>query len=119
MTIAGSDSSGGAGIQADLRAFSFFKVFATTAVTAVTAQNPMEVVDVCALPPEIVRKQIEAVFAVLEVGAIKTGMLFDVDIIRAVARSVREHPDIPLVVDPVMVATSGAELLRPELPMDS
>jgi len=111
MTIAGSDSGGGAGIQADLHAFSFFDVFGVTAVTAVTAQNPKQVVAVHPLPPEAVLQQIQAVFAEFRVGAVKTGMLFNGEIVRVVARALARHPDVPVVVDPVMVATSGGRLL--------
>ncbi len=112
MTIAGSDSGGGAGIQADLKAFSFFHVFGTTAITAITAQNPKQVIAVQPLPSEIVSRQIEAIFAEIKIGAVKTGMLFSGDIIQAVADRLNEHPEVPLVVDPVMVATSGAKLLQ-------
>jgi hydroxymethylpyrimidine/phosphomethylpyrimidine kinase len=110
--VAGSDSGGGAGIQADLAAFAYFEVFGTTAITAVTAQNPTEVTAIRALSPGIVAAQIEAVFAAFAVGAVKTGMLFDADIIRAAAGALARRSRIPLVVDPVMVATSGARLLR-------
>ena len=112
LTIAGSDSGGGAGIQADLRAFRHLGVFGTAALTAVTAQNPKGVIDVHAVPPGSVTKQAEAVFAEFWVGAVKTGMLFSSELIYAVAHSLDAHREIPLVVDPVMVATSGARLLR-------
>ena len=112
MTVAGSDSGGGAGIQADLRAFTFFKVFGTSALTAVTAQNPQAVTDVAPLPPLSVEKQIAAILAAFKVGAVKTGMLFSAEIIRSVAESLRACRGVPRVVDPVMVATSGARLLR-------
>jgi len=112
LTIAGSDSGGGAGIQADLRSFAFFEVFGTTAITAITAQNPREVTAVQAIGPDIVRRQIAAVRAAFTVGAAKTGMLFDAEIIGAVAAELGPRPPFPLVVDPVMVATSGARLLR-------
>ena len=112
LSVAGSDSGGGAGIQADLRAFSFFRVHGTTAITALTAQNPKQVVDVCPLPPDFVRAQLEAVFAEFAVGAVKTGMLYSADIIRSVADTLRAYSRVPLVIDPVMVATSGGRLLR-------
>jgi hydroxymethylpyrimidine/phosphomethylpyrimidine kinase len=114
LTVAGSDSGGGAGIQADLQAFSYFGVFGTCAITAVTAQNPAAVTDVAPVPPPSVRAQIDAVVAAFAVGAIKTGMLFSAEIIDAVAEALAAHAGIPLVVDPVMVATSGARLLRPD-----
>lgn len=112
LTIAGSDSGGGAGIQADLAAFSFLGVLGTTAITAVTAQNPHRVTAVSPLPPATVSAQISAVFEAFAVGAMKTGMLFNADIIRAVAGALDEHRQVPSVVDPVMVATSGAKLLE-------
>ena len=112
LSIAGSDSGGGAGIQADLRAFAFFKTFGTTAITAITAQNPRAVTDVHPVPPASVTNQIQAVFAAFSVGAVKTGMLFNAGIIEAVAAALAARPSVPVVVDPVMVATSGARLLR-------
>ena len=116
LTIAGSDSGGGAGIQADLRAFAFFGVHGTTAITAITAQNPREVSGVLPLPPEFVRQQIDAVMAAFTVRVVKTGMLFNIDTIRTVADCLRERTaaGLQLVVDPVMVATSGAPLLQDE-----
>lgn len=114
LTIAGSDSGGGAGIQADLRAFAYFRVFGTTAVTVVTAQNPQGVTGVEPVAPDILQAQMRAVFGAFTVGAIKTGMLFSRDLIRTVSREVARHPGLPLVVDPVMVATSGARLLHPD-----
>ncbi len=114
LTIAGSDSGGGAGIQADLAAFAYFDVFGATAVTAVTAQNPHCVSAVLAVPPHMVEAQIEAVFAAFDVRAVKTGMLLRADIAHAVAGVLGRHRRAALVVDPVMVATSGAELLDRE-----
>jgi hydroxymethylpyrimidine/phosphomethylpyrimidine kinase len=114
LTIAGSDSGGGAGIQADLKAFARCGVYGTTAITAVTAQNTRGIRAVAPLPPEIVRAQIEAVVADIGVDAVKTGMLVSAATIEAVARSVRELlVGVPLVVDPVLTATSGGELLQP------
>jgi hydroxymethylpyrimidine kinase/phosphomethylpyrimidine kinase len=113
LTIAGSDSGGGAGIQADLRAFAFFNVFGTTAITAVTAQNPHAVTDVHAVPSAAVAAQIRAVTDAFTVSAAKTGMLFNAAIIETVADTLAGCP-FPLVVDPVMVATSGARLLQPQ-----
>ncbi len=114
LTIAGSDSGGGAGIQADLRTVTALGGFGTSAVTCVTAQNLAGVDAVTALAPEDVTAQIRAVLAGFPVRGAKTGMLYSREIIDAVA-SVVESPDFPpLVVDPVMVAASGARLLRPD-----
>lgn len=113
LTIAGSDSGGGAGLQADLKTFAALGVHGTTAVTCLTAQNPVEVRAIQAVRPAIVRQQIEAVCAELPPAAAKTGMLFSAAIIRAVAAVLANLAKIPLVVDPVMVATSGARLLQP------
>jgi len=114
LSVAGSDSGGGAGIQADLAAFAYFHVHGTTAITAVTAQNPLAVTGIEPISPGLVRAQIAAVRDAFDVGAVKTGMLFDVPIIEAVADALSDLGDTPLVVDPVMVATSGARLLRKE-----
>ena len=113
LTIAGSDSGGGAGIQADLKAFSACRVFGMTAITAITAQNTEGVRDVLGLPPDLVRGQIRAVVEDIGVDAIKTGMLYDEGIIRAVVEEI-DGIDVPIIVDPVMVAKSGDPLLRPE-----
>jgi len=112
LTIAGSDSGGGAGIQADLNTFRALGAFGTTAVTCVTAQNPNGVVGVEALSPEMVRSQIKAVCEGYPVAAAKTGMLYSEPIIHAVVAAVTEFEITNLVVDPVMVATSGSKLLR-------
>lgn len=112
LTIAGSDSGGGAGIQADLKSFTANGVFGTTAITCLTAQNPEGVSAIEAMPPAFVREQIEQVHRYFKIAAIKTGMLFNAEIIEAVAAFLEEHPDIPCVVDPVMVSTSGAVLLH-------
>ena len=111
LTIAGSDSGGGAGIQADLKAFAAAGCHGTTAIVALTAQNTVGVTDVLEVPPEFVRAQLEAVFSDIGVDAAKTGMLFSAAVIEAVADFLGDHP-VPLVVDPVMVASSGARLLR-------
>ncbi len=113
LTIAGSDSGGGAGIQADLKTFAALGVHGTTAVTCVTAQNPRGVRAIQACRETLVRQQIEAVFEELPPRAIKTGMLFSRGIIRVVAEFFRAGKRPPLIVDPVMVATSGARLLQP------
>lgn len=112
LTIAGSDSGGGAGIQTDLKTFMASTVFGTSAITCVTAQNPDGVSGVEAVSPEMVQLQIKAVAEGFPVSATKTGMLYSADIIRAVAEMVREQSLGMLVVDPVMVATSGSKLLR-------
>jgi hydroxymethylpyrimidine/phosphomethylpyrimidine kinase len=113
LTVAGSDSGGGAGIQADLKTFAALGVHGTSAITCVTAQNPEGVRGVQACSVHIVRRQIEAVFDELPPGAVKTGMLYSAPIIHAVAEFFRRHQGLPLVVDPVMVSTSGAQLLKP------
>src|SRR5215469_6690288 len=107
LTIAGSDSSGGAGIQADLKTFSALGVFGASAVTALTAQNTRGVLSVADLDAQFVASQIEAVMDDLPVAATKTGMLSRTEIIEVVAQSVREFSIPNLVVDPVMVAASG------------
>ena len=112
LTIAGSDSGGGAGIKADLKAFASLGVHGTSAITCITAQNPKGVRSIQACPPQIVRDQIEAVFAELPPRAVKTGMLFSTAIIRTVAGFFGRGPRPLLIVDPVMVATSGARLLQ-------
>ena len=112
LTIAGSDSGGGAGIQADLKTFASLGVHGTSAITCVTAQNPKGVLGIQACKPAIVRRQIEAVFAELRPAAVKTGMLYSAEIIRVVVDFFRHGKRPPLVVDPVMVSTSGARLLK-------
>lgn len=113
LTIAGSDSGGGAGIQADLKTFSALGVYGASVVTAVTAQNTRAVTAIAALPPQMVRAQIGAVLDDLSVGAIKIGMLGGPEIIRTVAEALAPY-QIPLVLDPVMVAKSGDRLLEAE-----
>ena len=112
LTIAGSDSSGGAGIQADLKTFSAFGVYGASVLTALTAQNTRGVTAVEPVAASFVVAQMEAVLSDLEVGAIKTGMLANAGIVKAVTDRLREAPRRPLVVDPVMVATSGDVLLE-------
>ena len=113
LTIAGSDSGGGAGIQADLKTFAALRVHGTCAITCITAQNPKTVLSVQPTPVETVRDQIKAVFSELPPRAIKTGMLFSAAIIQCVVESIRSRK-VPLIVDPVMISTSGARLLRPD-----
>jgi len=114
LTIAGSDSGGGAGIQADLKTFSAMGVFGTSAITCITAQNPDAVTGIEAVSSKLVTAQIKAVQAGFPVAATKTGMLFSATVIHAVARCLKSGAFGPLVVDPVMVATSGARLLLPD-----
>ncbi|MBS3977377.1 MAG: bifunctional hydroxymethylpyrimidine kinase/phosphomethylpyrimidine kinase [Syntrophomonadaceae bacterium] len=113
MTIAGSDSGGGAGIQADLKTFTVLGTFGTSAITAITAQNTLGVEAVQLLPPDIVRAQIRAVLSDIGTHAAKTGMLGDEAIIIAVADLIAEFQVPNLVVDPVMIAKSGHHLLLP------
>lgn len=112
LTVAGSDSGGGAGIQADLKTFHTLGVFGVSAVTCITAQNPDRVSAVQAIAPGIVAEQMDRVFEAFTVRAIKTGMLYDAAIIETVAASLARRRCRQLVVDPVMVATSGALLLK-------
>jgi hydroxymethylpyrimidine/phosphomethylpyrimidine kinase len=114
LTIAGSDSSGGAGIEADLKTFEAHGVWGTAAITAVTAQNTLGVQAVEALTPEIVRAQIASVVVDLGVDAAKTGMLASAEIVESVVMTVVELGVRPLVVDPVMVASTGGRLLDPD-----
>lgn len=114
LTIAGSDSGGGAGIQADLRAFAFHRVHGTSAITCVTAQNTQGVSRVDALAPEAVSAQIEAVVTDIGVQAVKTGMLLSRDIIEATAAALERWDLGAIVIDPVMVSRAGAQLLDNE-----
>ncbi len=115
LIVAGSDSGGGAGIQADIKTVTALGGFAMTAVTALTAQNTLGVHGVVGIEPDFIRQQIEVVVGDLGVDAIKTGMLHSRPVIEAVANAIRDlAPGIPLVVDPVMVAKGGASLLEPE-----
>jgi hydroxymethylpyrimidine/phosphomethylpyrimidine kinase len=111
LTIAGSDSGGGAGIQADLKAFAAAGCFGMTAIVALTAQNTLGVAAVQEVPAGFVEAQLQAVFDDIGVDAAKTGMLFSRELIETVADFLSTRP-VPLVVDPVMVASSGAQLLR-------
>jgi hydroxymethylpyrimidine/phosphomethylpyrimidine kinase len=115
LTIAGSDSGGGAGIQADLKAFARCGVHGTSAITAITAQNTLGVDVVHVVPPEIVLAQVRAVASDIGVDAVKVGMLASAEVTLAVATALDELPaGTPVVVDPVMVAESGAPLLAPD-----
>ena len=111
LTIATSDSGGGAGVQADLKAFAAAGAYGTSVLVALTAQNTVGVTAIHELPPAFVRDQLDAVFGDIGVDAAKTGMLFSRTLIEAVADYLEQHP-VPLVVDPVMVASSGAQLLE-------
>lgn len=112
LTIAGSDSGGGAGIQADLKTFCAFRVFGTSAVTAVTAQNTLGVTAIHAVPLADVRAQIDAVVSDLRPASVKTGMLATAELVSVVASAIREHRLERYVLDPVMVATSGDRLME-------
>ena len=114
LTIAGSDSGGGAGIQADLKTFSALHVYGASVITALTAQNTRGVTGVHDVRPDFVRAQIDAVYSDLTVRATKIGMLSDPMTIRAVADGINAHKPANIVLDPVMVATSGDPLLKPE-----
>ena len=111
-TIAGSDSGGGAGIQADLKTFSHLNTFGTSVLTCVTAQNPTEVTGIQEISTELLLSQIKAVFEWFPVASCKTGMLFSTELIKTLGEYWKEQPPANLVVDPVMVATSGARLLQ-------
>ncbi|HWZ69819.1 MAG TPA: bifunctional hydroxymethylpyrimidine kinase/phosphomethylpyrimidine kinase [Stellaceae bacterium] len=114
LIVAGSDSGGGAGIQADIKTVSMLDAYAATAITALTAQNTEGVFGVLPIPSEFVRRQIEVVLDDIGADAIKTGMLHDVAVIETIAAVLQERASaIPLVVDPVMVAKGGARLIDP------
>jgi hydroxymethylpyrimidine/phosphomethylpyrimidine kinase len=113
LTIAGSDSGGGAGIQADLKTFASLSVHGASAITCLTAQNPKGVIGVQAARPLCLRQQLEAIFAELRPAAAKTGMLYSTELIRVVIDFFSHAKRPPLIVDPVMVATSGSRLLKP------
>ena len=112
LTIAGSDSGGGAGIQADIKTFSALGVFATSAITAITAQNTQGVRSIQPVSPDVLRDQIEAVLEDFTVDAIKIGMLYSAEAAHVVADTLARYPNIPIVLDPVMISTSGSKLLK-------
>ncbi|MTI83955.1 MAG: bifunctional hydroxymethylpyrimidine kinase/phosphomethylpyrimidine kinase [Firmicutes bacterium] len=114
LTIAGSDSGGGAGIQADLKTFAAHGVYGASVITAVTAQNTTGVKGVMEIEPSFVALQMQAVLEDMDVAAVKIGMLSGSEIIRNVALTLQDYPHIPVVLDPVMVAKSGDHLLQPE-----
>lgn len=114
VTVAGSDSGGGAGIQADLKTFSALGVYGASIITALTAQNTMGVQGIHDIPPSFVALQIDSVFSDLSVNAVKIGMLSQPAIIEAVAKGLERHRATQVVLDPVMIAASGDRLLAPE-----
>jgi hydroxymethylpyrimidine/phosphomethylpyrimidine kinase len=114
VTIAGSDSGGGAGIQADLKTFSAFGVYGASVIAALTAQNTKGVTAIHDVPPEFVTAQIDAVFSDLDVGAVKIGMLSQPAVIEAVASGLARYRQDKVVLDPVMIASSGDRLLAPQ-----
>ena len=114
MTIAGSDSGGGAGIQADLKTCAAHGVFGTSAITAITAQNTLDVVSIAEVPVEVISDQIDVVAQDIGIDVVKTGMLSSTEIIECVAAAIARNELTPIVVDPVMVAASGAHLLQEE-----
>jgi hydroxymethylpyrimidine/phosphomethylpyrimidine kinase len=114
LTIAGSDSSGGAGIQADLKTFAAFGVYGASVITALTAQNTQGVRGIHPVPADFVTAQLEAVFDDLDVAAVKIGMVAELDIVKAIALGLSRRTPDHVVLDPVMVATSGDRLLSPD-----
>ena len=114
LTIAGSDSGGGAGIQADLKTFAALGCFGTTAITAITVQNTLGVSGIHSVPAEIVSRQIVAVMDDIQPSAIKIGMIHTLELCRVIRDTLRQYPQIPIVLDPVMVATSGDKLILDE-----
>lgn len=111
LTVAGSDSGGNAGIQADLRTFHAYGLHGCTVFAALTAQNPFTVSAIHGIPAEFVASQLDAVLGIYGIAAMKTGMLAEPDVIGTVASKLSGHPEISKVIDPVMVATSGAKLV--------
>lgn len=114
LTIAGSDSGGGAGIQADIKTFAALGMYGMTAITAITAQNTLGVYEVLELDPEIIKAQIDAVFRDIRVDAVKIGMVCNAGIIRQIASSLKEWGAVNIVLDPVMISTSGYQILKQE-----
>lgn len=114
LTIAGSDSSGGAGIQADLKTMTSLNVFGMSAITALTAQNTMGVIDIMEVTPEFLEKQLDAVFQDIYPDAVKIGMVANPDLIKVIAKTLKKYDAKNIVIDPVMVATSGSKLMANE-----
>ena len=122
LTIAGSDSSGGAGIQADIKTITALKGYAASAITALTAQNTVKVDDILEVPTSFIKNQIEVTLSDIKIDAIKTGMLYSSEIISMLANFIKENKDyknIPLVCDPVIVATSGDKLVEEKSILES
>jgi hydroxymethylpyrimidine/phosphomethylpyrimidine kinase len=111
LTIAGSDCSSGAGLQADLKTFQYFHVYGLTAVTCVVSETPNEVSEIYPIPAEIVSDQIRLLLQSYPVAAIKTGMLFSEEHILAITEILKKYPEIPLIVDPIMIASTGDSLI--------
>jgi hydroxymethylpyrimidine/phosphomethylpyrimidine kinase len=114
LTIAGSDSSGGAGIQADLKTFAALGCFGTSAITAVTVQNTLGVTGIHPVPAAIVEGQIRAVLSDIKPSAVKIGMVHSADIVRAIVNVLKDYPGTPVILDPVMVSSSGRMLMEEE-----
>ena len=112
LCIAGADSGGGAGIQADIKTLNTLRVFATTAITCITAQNTQEVISIKRQQPNIVSDQIKAVLKDFKVSSIKIGMLYDKAIMKTVTKSLKKFKHIPIILDPVMISKSGDYLLK-------
>ncbi|TXK48050.1 bifunctional hydroxymethylpyrimidine kinase/phosphomethylpyrimidine kinase [Pontibacter qinzhouensis] len=112
LTIAGSDSGGGAGIQADLKTFSALGCFGTSAITAITVQNTLGVTGIHGVPPAIVQQQVQVVLDDIKPTAVKIGMVHSVELVQAIVAALQPYPDLPVVLDPVMVATSGDKLIH-------
>ncbi len=112
LTIAGSDCSGGAGIQADIKTISAFGCYAASAITAITAQNTLGVRSVEAISPAMIQNQMQAVFEDLDISAVKIGMIYDIHTAEAITEILEKYPDIPVICDPVMVSTSGSVLMK-------
>lgn len=114
LTIAGTDPSGGAGIQADIKAISANGCYAASVITALVAQNTCGVQAIHPIPPTFITQQLESVFSDLDVAAVKIGMLYDEDVIHAVTHAVKKYTPAHVVLDPVMIAKNGSPLLKPE-----
>ena len=114
LTIAGSDSSGGAGIQADIKVISALGSYAASVITALTAQNTLGVQAVYEVPADFVRQQLESVFSDLHIEAVKIGMLVNAEIIQAIAATLKKYQTKFIVLDPVMISKSGCQLVSPQ-----
>ncbi len=114
LTIAGSDSGGAAGIQADIKTISALGCYGMSVITALTAQNSLGVQGVIGVEPLFVKQQLESIFSDLKPDAIKIGMVYSSELARTISNYLKDYPDIPIVFDPVMVATSGDQLIQPE-----